>query len=93
MFNVNLPRVDPADVKGIRVTSLGKRRYSDSLTRALDPSGREYYWIGGGEITWSGAVDSDFAAVHEGYISVTPLHLDLTNYSLLEEIRGWQLSL
>jgi 5'-nucleotidase len=93
LFNVNLPRVNPADVKGIRVTSLGKRRYSDSLTRALDPSGREYYWIGGGEITWSGAVDSDFGAVHEGYISVTPLHLDLTNYSLLEEIRGWQLSL
>ena len=38
-------------------------------------------------------MDSDFGAVHEGYISVTPLHLDLTNYSLLEEIRGWQLSL
>ena len=93
LFNVNLPPVDPADVKGIRVTSLGKRRYSDSLTRALDPSGREYYWIGGGEITWSGDTDSDFGAVDEGYISVTPLHLDLTNYRLLEEIRGWQLSL
>ena len=60
LFNVNLPGVEPADVKGVRVTSLGKRRYSDSLTRALDPSGREYYWIGGGEITWSGDVDSDF---------------------------------
>ena len=93
LFNVNLPRVDPADVRGIRVTSLGKRRYSDSLTRAVDPSGKEYYWIGGGEVTWSGDVDSDFGAVHEGYVSVTPLHLDLTNYRLLEEIRGWQLSL
>ena len=93
LFNVNLPRIDPGDVKGIRVTSLGKRRYSDSLTRALDPSGKEYYWIGGGEVSWSGDVDSDFGAVHEGYVSVTPLHLDLTNYRLLEEIRGWQLSL
>lgn len=93
LFNVNLPGVDPGNVKGIRVTSLGKRRYSDSLTRALDPSGKEYYWIGGGEISWSGDVDSDFGAVHEGYVSVTPLHLDLTNYRLLEEIRGWQLTL
>ena len=93
LFNVNLPMVEPADVKGIRVTSLGKRRYSDRLTKALDPSGREYYWIGGGEVTWSGDVDSDFGAVHAGYVSVTPLHLDLTNYRLLEEIRGWQLSL
>ncbi len=93
LFNVNLPGVDPGNVKGIRVTSLGKRRYSDSLTRALDPSGKEYYWIGGGEISWSGDVDSDFGVVHEGYVSVTPLHLDLTNYRLLEEIRGWQLTL
>ena len=93
LFNVNLPGVDPGNVKGIRVTSLGKRRYSDSLTRALDPSGKEYYWIGGGEISWSGDVDSDFGAVHEWYVSVTPLHLDLTNYRLLEEIRGWQLTL
>jgi 5'-nucleotidase len=48
LLNVNLPPIDPADVKGVRVTSLGKRRYSDSLTRADDPSGREYFWIGGG---------------------------------------------
>ena len=93
LFNVNLPPIDAAKVKGIRITSLGKRRYSDSLTKALDPNGREYYWIGGGEVSWTGAEDSDFTAVREGYISVTPLHLDLTNYKLLEEIRGWRLSL
>ncbi len=93
LFNVNLPPIDPAEVKGIRITSLGKRRYSGSLTKAADPSGRDYYWIGGGEITWAAAEDSDFAAIGEGYVSVTPLHLDLTNYKLLEEIRGWRLSL
>ncbi len=90
---MNLPPIRAEEVKGIRVTSLGQRRYSDSITRALDPSGREYYWIGGGEVSWKGAPDSDFAAVHEGYVSVTPLHLDLTNYGLLEEIRAWQLAL
>ncbi len=93
LFNVNLPPIDPDQVKGVRITSLGKRRYSGSLTKAVDPNGRDYYWIGGGEVTWTGAEDSDFAAVQEGYISVTPLHLDLTNYKLLEEIREWRLSL
>ena len=93
LFNVNLPPIDPAKVKGVRITSLGKRRYSDSLTRAVDPSGRDYYWIGGGEVSWTVAEDSDFTAIREGYVSVTPLHLDLTNYKLLEEIRGWRLSL
>jgi 5'-nucleotidase len=93
LLNVNLPPVTPDQVRGVRVTSLGNRRYSESLTKALDPSGREYYWIGGGVSTWTGGGDSDFRAIEDGYISVTPLHLDLTNYQLLEEIRGWNLSL
>jgi 5'-nucleotidase len=93
LLNVNLPPVEPKAVKGVRVTTLGERRYSDSLTRATDPSGREYFWIGGGSMSWRGREDSDFQAVDEGYISVTPLHLDLTNYRLLEEIREWDLDL
>ena len=93
LFSVNLPPIPPAEVKGIRVTSLGRRRYSESITRSEDPSGREYFWIGGGEMSWSGTGQSDFGAVHEGYVSVTPLHLDLTNYNLLEEIRSWDLDL
>ena len=73
------------------VTTLGRRRYYDSITRDRDPSGREYFWIGGGFSKWSGDPDSDFRAVEEGFVSVTPLHLDLTNYRLLKEIRGWGL--
>jgi len=65
--------------------------FSESLTRMKDPWGREIYWIGGGTITWTGDEDSDHAAVREGYLSVTPLHMDLTNYSLLETVRGWSL--
>lgn len=93
LFNVNLPGVAPEEVKGVKVTSLGKRRYADSITRAEDPSGREYFWIGGGVANWSGPEDSDFQAVRDGYVSVTPMHLDLTDYRLLEEIRGWRLDL
>ena len=91
LLSVNLPAVPPDQVRGVRVTTLGRRRYSDSITRALDPSGREYFWIGGGVSEWTGNPDSDFRAVEEGFVSVTPLHLDLTNYRLLEEIRGWDL--
>jgi 5'-nucleotidase len=93
LLNVNLPGIAPADVAGIRITSLGRRAYVGSLTRAADPNGREYFWIGGGESRWWGGTDSDFRAVHEGFISVTPLHLDLTNYRLIEDIGRWGLTL
>ena len=91
LLNVNLPPMPPEDVRGVRVTHLGRRRYSDSLTRARDPSGREYFWLGGGVSRWSGGDRSDFRAIEDGYVSVTPLHLDLTNHSLLEALEGWNL--
>lgn len=93
LLNVNLPPVRPDQVAGVRITTLGRRAYVDSLTRAQDPSGREYFWIGGGESHWWGGPNSDFRAVHSGCISVTPLHLDLTNYRLMEEIARWDLTL
>ena len=92
LLNVNLPPIPAADVKGVRVTTLGKRVYSEALTRMQDPWGREIYWIGGGQISWSGREDSDFQAIQDGFISVTPLHLDITNYPLLETVRAWRLS-
>lgn len=91
LLNVNLPAIPADQVKGVKVTKLGSRFFSESLTRMKDPWGREIYWIGGGTITWTGGVDSDHQAVAEGYISITPLHMDLTNYSLLETVRGWSL--
>jgi len=91
LLNVNLPVVAAGEVKGIRVTKLGSRVFSESLTRMKDPWGREIFWIGGGTITWTGDEETDHAAVREGYLSVTPLHMDLTNYNLLETVRGWSL--
>ena len=93
LFNVNLPGIEPGDVSGVRITTLGRRAYVGSLTRARDPAGREYFWIGGGESTWWGSDNSDFRAVHDGYVSITPLHLDLTNHKLLEGVAGWGLKL
>ena len=91
LLNINLPRVPADEVKGVRATKLGSRFFSGSLARMKDPWGKEIFWIGGGTITWTGDADSDHAAVGEGYVSVTPLHMDLTNYSLLETVRGWSL--
>ncbi len=91
LLNINLPACGAAEVKGIKVTSLGSRYFSESLTRMRDPWGREIFWIGGGSIHWTGGTDSDHHAVAEGYVSITPLHMDLTNYHLLETVRGWSL--
>ena len=91
LLNINLPD-RPADlVEGIRVCQLGSRYFSESMTRMQDPWGREIMWIGGGTITWTGGDDSDHAAVGAGFISVTPLQMDLTNYGLLETVRSWRL--
>jgi 5'-nucleotidase len=89
LFNVNLPPIGADAVKGTRLTRLGRRVYSQSVAPMKDPWGRQIYWIGGGEITWSGEPDSDFRAIEDGYVSVTPLHLDLTHYDVLQGAKRW----
>jgi 5'-nucleotidase len=91
ILNVNLPGVEAKDVRGVRITKLGSRFFSEGLTRMKDPWGKEVFWIGGGEITWTGDATSDHQAVHDGFISITPLHMDLTSYDLFATVRGWAL--
>lgn len=93
LLNVNIPAIPARDVKGIRLTRLGRRVFSDSLTPMKDPWGREIFWIGGGSVAWSGSDDSDFRALKDGYISITPLHLDLTARDRLDDAERWWLPL
>ncbi|HTL96180.1 MAG TPA: 5'/3'-nucleotidase SurE [Gemmatimonadaceae bacterium] len=93
LLNINLPPLPGSQIKGIRLTRLGRRVYSDSLVRMHDPRGREIFWIGGGSAEWSGADDSDFRAVNEGFVSVTPLTLDLTHTRMLEDATSWWMEL
>jgi 5'-nucleotidase len=91
LLNINLPPIPATEVLGIRVVRLGSRFFSESVARQQDPWGREVLWIGGGKITWAGGDDTDQAAVAGGYVSVTPLQLDLTNHLLLETVHRWNL--
>ena len=89
LLNVNLPAVPAAEVKGVKLTRLGRRVFSDSLKKMKDPWGRDILWIGGGSAEWSGSDDSDFRAVKDGYVSVTPLHLDVTAHDRLGDSERW----
>ncbi len=89
LLNVNLPPRRADEIMGVRLTRLGRRVYSNSITPMRDPYGRQIYGVGGGDISWTGSEDSDFRAVNDGYISVTPLHLDLTHRDMLEAAERW----
>lgn len=86
LLNVNVPPGRANEIKGHVLTRQGKRRYSDVIVEKIDPRGKKYYWIGGGEMKVEAGEGTDFAAIHAGYISVTPLHLDLTNYASLQSL-------
>ena len=82
LLNINIPPSPGEDIKGVRITTLGKRRYSGALVDAEDRWGRNVHWIGGGKLSWTGGEDCDFKAIEDGYISITPLQTDLTDYQL-----------
>src|SRR5574337_2163031 len=90
MLNVNVPNCSPSAIKGVAITQQGRRHYDEIIVRKVDPRGKAYYWIGGKEPTWEPSEDSDYAAVMAGSISITPLHLDLTNSSAVEELQRWE---
>jgi 5'-nucleotidase len=89
LLNINLPPLPAEQIKGVKLTRLGRRVYSNSLKPMEDPWGRKIFWVGGGSMSWTGAGDSDFQAIADGFVSVTPLHLDLTNYGMLEAAETW----
>jgi len=92
-LNVNIPSIPFEEMKGVRVTRLGKRVYRDVIVEKTDPRGKLYYWIGGEEPTWENDDSSDFTAVERGYVSVTPLTFELTDYKELVDLEAKGLSL
>ena len=88
LLNVNVP---PGEPRGVRITRQGTRSYRATALERLDPSGRPYYWIAGAETTPTGEPDGDHAAIRDGYVSVTPLHPNLTHEPSLSELARWEL--
>jgi 5'-nucleotidase len=89
LLNVNAPDLPAAQVKGVLLTTQGDRQYVDRLEKRLDPVGRPYYWLGGKIHDKETLPGTDTRAVGEGYISVTPIHLDMTAHSFLRDMSAW----
>lgn len=86
-LNVNIP--DGEKLEGIKITKLGKRIYKDYAEERVDHNGKPYFWIDG-ELEWEKGKNTDFDAIEKGLVSITPLHLDLTNHKAIKRIKRWE---
>ncbi len=89
LLNVNVPYLPVAELKGYRISRQGLRIYRDELVRREDPRGRPYYWIGGEAPTGVDEEGTDFGDLKAGYVSITPIQLDLTAHAMIKSLRGW----
>ena len=90
LLNVNVPYLTEEQFKGYLVTRQGLRVYLDKLERRVDPRGRPYYWIGGEAPTGVLEEGTDFGALKAGYVSITPLQLDLTARTAMDVMKLWK---
>ncbi len=88
-LNVNVPSLSKSKPKGIKITIQGKRIYGDPIVEKVDPRGRKYYWIGGFELGYEKIDNSDIVVVKEGFVSITPIRLDLTDYNSIDKIKNY----
>ncbi|UQB41310.1 5'/3'-nucleotidase SurE [Thiomicrospira microaerophila] len=89
IININVPDIPLSEIKGIKVTRLGKRHASEPVVKAVDPRGGAMFWIGPAGCAADAGEGTDFHAVEAGYVSVTPLQIDLTHYAMLEKMSRW----
>lgn len=90
LLNVNVPDISAEDIRGVVVTRAGKRIYYDQLIKRDDPFGKPYYWIGGERPGGDKELqNTDIWALANNLISITPVHLDMTNHALIEQLTGW----
>lgn len=92
LLNINVPNTAPEHIKGTKITRLGRRVYEGAINETFSPWHEKYFWIGGGTAYWEHGDDTDMNAVSGGYMSVTPIHLDLTNHEVMDLIKKqWEL--
>jgi 5'-nucleotidase len=93
ILNVNVPNVPLDQIKGIQVTRLGTRHHAEPMLKERDPRGRDIYWVGPPGLEADAGPGTDFFAINQGYVSITPLHLDMTHYKVFEQVAVWTESL
>jgi len=89
LLNVNIPNRPRNELRGMRVTRLGKRHHSEPVVRSADPRGEPIYWIGAAGVAKDAGPGTDFHAVESGYVSITPLQIDLTHCGQIETVEQW----
>lgn len=90
LLNVNIPDPEIAPIRGIKITNLGSRHYENFIETEPSRDGRMCYTIGGSDPVWTGDEGTDISAVRAGYVSITPLNLDMTDYKALVEMERWR---
>lgn len=90
LLNVNVPSAGLRSIKGVRFTRLGKRIYRDMIVETKRPDGRRYFMIDGADPDWEREPRTDFEAIEQGMVSITPFHLDWTNHRALAALRRWE---
>jgi len=93
LLNVNIPDPEVGTIKGVRITKLGSRHYENWLKEEKSDDGSSYFMIGGEEPVWKENDGSDISAVRKGYVSITPLEIDLTHYKAVVEMERWRFDL
>jgi 5'-nucleotidase len=89
ILNVNVPDLPWADIQGFEVTRLGRRHRAAPCIAQTDPRGRPIWWIGPAGESYDAGPGTDFNAVRRGFVSVTPIHVDLTRFQALEKVSSW----
>lgn len=89
ILNINVPNINYDEIKGIEITRHGKRVYQDEVKKINDPQGITHYWLGGDLPEGKIEPDTDFEAIYNHKVSITPLSLDLTNYNIMPKVKDW----
>lgn len=91
LLNINVPGLSKKEIAGVSITRLGHRKYENVFETRFDPRGKEYYWLGGEVLDVDKEPETDIYAIQNGFISITPIQFDLTNYKMMDLLNNWSI--
>lgn len=91
MLNVNVPNLPENEIAGVMITKQGKSKWDDIYEKRVDPYGRNYYWLTGNLFELDHSLEFDQAAIKKNYVSISPIHFDLTDYQMYDKLQNWKI--